>query len=229
MPTASGRTWRTEFQNASVVCPDSVRPGSVGDRAGNDDREAPARRGRRYDLEREQRGLAVQRVEDRLDEEEVGAAFGEALDRFAVRRDELVEADIARTGIVDVGRDRRRAVRRPERAGDEARLAGRARGPGVGALAGEPCRGGVDVAHAAAARPIVGLRDRRRVERIGAHDVGAGLEIGVVDRADDIGLRQREEIVVALDVVVVAGEGTSRGNRPRPAGSSGSSCPSRHP
>ena len=26
MPTASGRTCRTEFQNASVVCPDSVRP-----------------------------------------------------------------------------------------------------------------------------------------------------------------------------------------------------------
>ena len=25
-PTASGRTWRTEFQNASVVWPESVRP-----------------------------------------------------------------------------------------------------------------------------------------------------------------------------------------------------------
>ena len=25
-PTASGRACRTEFQNASVVCPDSVRP-----------------------------------------------------------------------------------------------------------------------------------------------------------------------------------------------------------
>ena len=25
-PTSSGRAWRTEFQNASVVCPESVRP-----------------------------------------------------------------------------------------------------------------------------------------------------------------------------------------------------------
>ena len=25
-PTASGRAWRTEFQKASVICPDRVRP-----------------------------------------------------------------------------------------------------------------------------------------------------------------------------------------------------------
>ena len=37
-------------------------------------------------------------------------------------------------------------------------------------------------------------------------DVGAGLEIRVVDRAHDVGLRQHEEVVVALEVVVVAGK-----------------------
>ena len=43
--------------------------------------------------------------------------------------DELVERDVARAGIVDVGRDRRGAVGRAERAGDEARPVGRLRRP----------------------------------------------------------------------------------------------------
>ena len=54
--------------------------------------------------------------------------------------------------------------------------------------------------------PIVRLRDRRRVERVGADDVGAGLEIGIVDRANDVGPRQHQEVVVALEVVRMAGE-----------------------
>ena len=125
-PTASGRTWRTEFQNASVVWPDSVRPdASVIVPETITGKRRPRRSKQR--LDREQRGLAVQRVEDRLDEEQIGAAFGERFDRLAVRGDELVEADVARAGIVDVGRDRRGAVGRAERAGDEARLVRRAR------------------------------------------------------------------------------------------------------
>ena len=56
-------------------------------------------------LQREQRGLAVQRVEDRLDEEEIRAAFRQPFDRLAVCRDELVEADVARTRVVDVRRN----------------------------------------------------------------------------------------------------------------------------
>ena len=85
MPTASGRTCRTEFQNASVVWPDSVRPEAsviVPETITGKRRPDAVEAG----LEREQRGLAVQRVEDRLDEEEIGAAFGEAFDRLAVRR-----------------------------------------------------------------------------------------------------------------------------------------------
>ena len=90
-PTASGRTWRTEFQNASGVWPDSVRPDAsvivpdtmIGSRA-------PRRSNAR--LDREQRRLGVERVEDRLDQQQVGAAVDQALGRFGVGVDELVEA-----------------------------------------------------------------------------------------------------------------------------------------
>ena len=72
-PTASGRTWRTEFQNASGVCPDSVRPDAsviVPDTMSG--RRRPARS--KYALDREQRRLGVQRVEHGLDQQQVGAA-----------------------------------------------------------------------------------------------------------------------------------------------------------
>ena len=84
-PTASGRTWRTEFQNASGVWPDSVRPdASVIVPETMIGRRAP--RALEQSFDREQRGLGVQRVEDRLDQQQVGAAFDQAVGRFARTR-----------------------------------------------------------------------------------------------------------------------------------------------
>jgi hypothetical protein len=50
-----------------------------------------------------QRGLGVERVEDGLDHEGVGAAVDQALDGFAVGVAQLVEAGVAEARIVDVG------------------------------------------------------------------------------------------------------------------------------
>ena len=90
-PTASGCAWRTEFQNASGVWPDSVRPEASVIVPETIDRQ-PLARALEERVDREQRGLGVQRVEDGLDQEQVGAAFDQARDRLAVGRDELVEA-----------------------------------------------------------------------------------------------------------------------------------------
>ncbi len=84
-------------------------------------------------------------------------------------------------------------------------LSGRLQRPGVGAFARKPRRRDVDLPHAAL-EPIIGLRDRGRVERVGADDVRARLQIRVVDCPDDVGLRQRKQIVVALEVMVVRDE-----------------------
>ena len=99
--------------------------GRVGDRPRHDDRPAPAVV-LEHRLHREDRGLGVEGVEDRLDEEQVRAALEQAAGRLGVRLDQLVEADVAGTGVVDVGRDGRRAGRRAEGARDVPRPVRRA-------------------------------------------------------------------------------------------------------
>ena len=124
-PTANGRAWRTLFQKAPTVWPDSVRPRLVGDRAADDHRQAEAELVEER-LDGEDRRLGVERVEDGLDQQDVGAARDQAARRLDVGVDELVPGDVARAGVVDVGREDGRPVRRAERAGDEAGLVGRA-------------------------------------------------------------------------------------------------------
>ena len=114
-PTISGSACSIAVQNASIVWPESVRPerstivtliqsGSCGRRlARGDDRR-----------------LRVQRVEDRLDQQQVDAAVGEAADLLGVRLDDLVERVRAVAGLVDARAQRERDVQRADRAGDEA-------------------------------------------------------------------------------------------------------------
>ena len=195
----TGLACRTEFQNAAGVCPDSRRPERsvmvpeiitgmsmprvcAGFRDGVD------------------RGLGVERVEDGLDQQEIGAAVDQALDLLAIGRAQLVEGDGAEAGIGDVRRDRGGAVGRPERAGDETapavfflgqrgRLA-RQRRARLVELVG-------DVLHA-----VIGLRDRGGGERVGGDDVGAGAEIGEMDVAHRVRPAQIEQVVVAAHLAV---------------------------
>ncbi len=177
--------------------------GAVGDGAGDHHRQPAAALGERL-LAGEDRRLGVQRVEDGLDQEQVGAAVDQPADLLGVGIAQLVEGDGAEAGIVDVGRHRGGAVGRPERAGDEARLAVvllgfERRAPG------EPRAVAVqlvdDVLHA-----VIGLGDAGRGEGVGLENVGAGLRIGEVDRLDRLGLGQRQQVVVALQVAGAGGE-----------------------
>jgi hypothetical protein len=94
----SGFAWATEYQNASTVCPERVRPlrSTIG--AGDPHRN-PLARGLEHFLDGEERRFRVQRVEDRLDEEQVGAAIDQAVRGLGVRRAQLIEGDIAVAGI----------------------------------------------------------------------------------------------------------------------------------
>ena len=75
----------------------------------------------------------------------------------------------------------------------------------VGGRAGQGRRGPVELV-AVVLEAVVGLGDAGGGERVGADDVGAGREVLAVDVTDDVGLGQREDVGVALEVVVVAGE-----------------------
>ena len=74
----------------------------------------------------------------------------------------------------------------------------RLRRPLVGGFAGEARRLDVQLV-GERLEPVVGLRDRGAAERVGLDDVGAGLEIGVVDGGDDVGAREDQQVDVALE------------------------------
>ena len=112
--------------------------GGVGDRAGDHHRQARAARVERF-LDREQRGLGIERVEHGLDHQHVGAAVDQAVGGFAIGHAQFVEGDRAEARAVHVGAQRGGAAGRAEHADDEARTAGssrlrrhrRRRGPGA--------------------------------------------------------------------------------------------------
>ena len=181
-PTASGRTWRTEFQNASGVWPDSVRPDAsvivpetitgkrCAARARSTTRSRTAPPWRSACRRSSRPAAGRRRLRPAPSTASVYAATSSS------------KRDVARARIVDVGRDRRRAVGRAERAGDEARLC-RASAPSTRRRTRARSRAAARlISRTCASHPVVGLRDRRRVERVGLDDVGAGLEVGVVDR-----------------------------------------------
>ena len=198
-PTENGAAWRIEFQNAAGVWPDSSAAGQVRDRAGDHHRHAHAARLGLVE-DRVDRGLGVERVEDRLDQQQVGAAVEQAAHLLGIGVAQLVERDGAEARIGDIRRDRRGAVGRPERAGDEALAAvlvlGRDRGGAHQPRALEVQLVG-DLLHA-----VIGLRDRRRGERVGRDDVGAGAEVGEMDVAHRLRLAEIEQIVVAAHLAV---------------------------
>ena len=152
----------------------------------------------------ENRRLGVERVEDGLDQDEVGAAVDEAAHLLGVGFAQIVEGDGAEAGIVDVGRKRGGAVGRAERAGDEAGLAVEPFGFRRRATR-QPRAIAVelidDVLHA-----VIGLGDAGGGKRIGLEDVRACHRVGEQDILDRLRLRQRQEIVVALQMTFAADE-----------------------
>ena len=96
MPTASGRACATDVQNASTVWPDSVRPllsVMVTDTmSGSSTPSLLEHLQRRHDGR-----LGVERVEDRLDQQDVAAALDQAAHLFGVRLAHLVEGDARET------------------------------------------------------------------------------------------------------------------------------------
>ena len=150
-------------------------------------------------LDGDERRLGAEGVEDRLEQEDVRAAVEEPPHLDLVRRAHLVERGGAVGRVVDVGRDRQRAVGRAHGAGDEARPVRRFRVPLVGGRPRQLRTLEVDVVDRVLER-VVGLRDRGPAEGVRLDDVGAGGEILVMDGADDVGPRKDEHVAVPAEV-----------------------------
>ncbi len=145
---------------------------------------------------RDDRGLGVQRVEDRLEHQQIHPALGQRQHLLCVGLLDLVEGVRAVARVVDARAERQRHVERPDRAGDE---------PVAGDLARDPRAGDVHLVHERLER-VVGLTDRRRGERVRGRDVGAGREVLRVDVGHEIRPGQVEDVGVARDVDRVIGE-----------------------
>ena len=144
----------------------------------------------------EQRGLAVQRIEDGFHQQQIDAAFNQALGLLIVGVDQLVEGDVTRSRVVHVRRDRGRLWRRSQCAGDEARLVRCAVLGGGGAR--QPGRFHVHLI-GQLAHVVIVLRDPGGAEGVGFDDVGAAGQIALVDFLDHVRLRQRQQLVIPFD------------------------------
>ena len=162
---------------------------------------------------RDDRRLRVQRVEDRLDHEQVDASVAQSGDLLLVRLPDLIEGHRPVRGVLDARRERESDVERAERARDEAWPLGCRLRPLVGRSPREPrafeAHLGSDVLEV-----VVRLPDTGRREGVRRRDVGARREVRVVDLGDDLRMREVQEIRVALDVLVVSAESARRGTPP---------------
>ena len=152
------------------------------------------------------RRFRVQRVEHRLDQQQVDAAVPQRANLVRVGVAHLVEGDGAVRRVVDPRRERQRYVERADRPRDEARPVGRTGRPVVGGASREARAFEVHLLHDVRAEGVVGLADGRRRERIGRRDVGAGREVVVVDAGDDLRPRDVQQVGISRDVVRMVAE-----------------------
>ena len=149
--------------------------------------------------------LAVQRVGDGLDQEQIDPALVEPPHLLAIGVIDLVEGHGPRAGVVHVRRHRQHDVQRPDRSGGEARLVRRLRRPAVGGGPGQLRALEVDVV-GGAFQAVVALGDPGGAEGVGLADVGARLKVSVMQAGDDVRPGQAEDVVVTLQLAIVIGE-----------------------
>jgi hypothetical protein len=139
----------------------------------------------------EHRGLELQDVLGGLDDDQVDAALDEPIRLLGEHIDELGEADPAEGGVV-AGRQK---AGRPDRARDEAALAGR--------LARDLGGTAVDLERVVREAPLAELQ-ARRLEGVGLHHLGAGLEHGGVHAFDDVRPVEDQRLVAAAGQAIIA-------------------------
>jgi hypothetical protein len=142
----------------------------------------------------EDRRLDLEDVLRGLDDDQVGTACDQPLRLLCEDLDQLAEGDLAEGRVVGGGQE----PGRPDRAGDEALLAGR--------LAGDLRRLRVDLERLLAEAPLLELQPRA-LEAVGLDHLGAGREHRGVDPLDHVGPVEHECLVAFAREAAVVGLG----------------------
>ena len=148
---------------------------------------------------REQRGLGIERIKNGFDQQNIRAAVQQALDGFGVSRHQLIETGIAITGVVHIRRNAGGAIGGAEHTCDEARLVRRFGFEFIRRFARKLGSFHIQFVYQCL-HPIIRHGDRGGIESIGLQNIRARVKIGGVDIADDFGLGQRQQVVVALEI-----------------------------
>jgi hypothetical protein len=189
----------TEIQNASTVCPESVRP--LWSTMVTETMTGTRLPGllRLYSLDGEERGLGIQRVEDGFEQQQIGAAFHQAARLFVIHFAQFVERDAARGGAVHVLRHRRGAIGRPHRSRDQSVFAGMRGFEFIGHLAGDPRARDIKLVNVIL-EAVIERGNRVRVECVGFDDVGAASRYCALDGLHDLRLRDVQHVEVPAQV-----------------------------
>ena len=152
------------------------------------------------------RCLGVERVEDRLDEQQIDPAGDEPGDLLAVGLGEVVERHRPVAGVFHTRRQRERDVGRADGARHPP-LAPVCKSGGIGGASRQPGAGDVDlVDQGRVAEPVLALGDGGRRERVGGDDVGTGRQVPGVQIEHGVGLGQHEQVEVSCERLCVIAE-----------------------
>ena len=184
--------------------PGERAPGGVGDGAGDHNRQLNAQRFK-LRFHRKNRRFGVKGVENGFNQDQIRTTFHQRFGGFAIGRHQLVKSDVAECRIVDVRRNRRRAVGRAENTGNVARFLRRARGPLISTGARQFRRRKVDFRRQGF-HLVIRHRNGRGVEGVGFDDIRARFKVGVVDSGDHFRFTEYQQVVVAFEVAWPVGK-----------------------
>ncbi len=145
------------------------------------------------------RCLGVEGVKHGLDQNQVAAPIHQTLNGFEVTLDQFVKVDITISRVIDVRRDGGCPAGRPQNSCHIAGTIWRSEGHGIADRSGQTRCLDIELINQTF-HAVVGHADPVGVEGVGLKDVCAGLQIGHLDGADDLRLRQAEKVIVALEV-----------------------------
>ena len=149
--------------------------------------------------------LGIQGVEDGLDQEDVHPSVNEAPGLVVIGQPQLIKSDGPVTRIIDIRGEGQGPVGGTQGAGHETGFFRPVVGRLVSRFPGQGSRGDIDligqVFHA-----IIGHGNSIGVEGIGLQDIRSGGQVLLMDPANDLRLRQAEQVIVALEVPVPIAE-----------------------
>ena len=152
-----------------------------------------------------QAGFHIERVERRLEQDDVHTAVHQSLHLLFIGVIQIHIGDSPEGGITHVRTHGSRLVGRTDRAGDEYRTSGMFRHKAIGHFARQPSGSEVYIAHLLL-HAVVSHRDGIRIECVGSKDVRTGIQVLAVNGLDHIRAGDAQQVVIAFQVTGPTGK-----------------------